>query len=125
MDRTFILVGVGGLTGSILRYLIATFFARQAASGFPYGTLVVNLVGCFLIGVLFALSEKGELLSPEWRILLTTGFCGGFTTFSAFSYESVQMLQDGQMLTALLYVGTSVIVGLALTYAGMLLVKAM
>ena len=124
MDRTLILVGIGGLAGSILRYLVAIFFARQASSGFPYGTLAVNLAGCFLIGILFALSEKGDLLSPEWRILLTTGFCGGFTTFSTFSYESIRLIQDGEILFVSLYAGGSVIAGLILTYLGMLVIRS-
>ena len=123
MDRTLILVGIGGLAGSILRYLITLFFARQAGSTFPYGTLVVNLTGCFLIGLIFALSEKGDVLSPEWRILLTTGFCGGFTTFSTFSYESIRLMQDGEVLFVSLYVGISVIVGLLATWLGMLIIR--
>ena len=124
MDRTLILVGIGGLFGSVLRYLVAIFFARQAASAFPYGTFVVNLAGCFIIGVVLALSEKGDLISPEWRVLLTTGFCGGFTTFSAFSYESIRLIQDGQILFVSAYVAGSVIIGLAATYLGMLLVRS-
>ena len=124
MDRTLILVGVGGLAGSVLRYLVTLFFATRAATGFPYGTLAVNLVGCLLIGMIFGISEKGDLLSPEWRILLTTGFCGGFTTFSTFSYESIRLLQDGEILLVSLYVGGSVVAGLLLTYLGMLLVRS-
>jgi len=125
MDRTLILVGIGGLFGSILRYLVAVFFARQAASAFPYGTLFVNLAGCFLIGILFALSEKGNVLSPEWRILLTTGFCGGFTTFSTFSYESIRLIQDGEIFLVSVYVAGSVVVGLVSTWLGMLLVRSL
>jgi CrcB protein len=124
MDRTLILVGIGGLAGSVLRYLVALFFARQAATAFPWATLAVNLAGCFLIGIFFALSEKGSLLSPEWRILLTTGFCGGFTTFSTFTYESIRLLQDGEILFVSLYIGGSVVAGLLLTYLGILLIRA-
>jgi CrcB protein len=123
MDRTLILVGIGGLAGSVLRYIVTLLFARQAGSAFPYGTLVVNLAGCFLIGVIFALSEKGDVLSPEWRLLLTTGFCGGFTTFSAFSYESIRLTQDGELLLLLLYVSISVIAGLLATWFGMLIIR--
>jgi CrcB protein len=124
MDRNSILVGVGGLAGSILRYLVALYFARQATSGFPFGTLAVNLAGCFLIGILFAVSEKSDLLSPEMRVLLTTGFCGGFTTFSTFSYESIRLIQDGELLFVALYAGGSVVAGLLLTYLGMLLIRS-
>ena len=125
MDRTLILVGIGGLAGSILRYLVALVFSTRAAANFPYGTLAVNLVGCLLIGMIFAITEKGDLLSPEWRILLTTGFCGGFTTFSTFSYESIRLLQDGEILLVTLYVGGSVVAGLLLTYLGMLLIRSL
>jgi CrcB protein len=91
---------------------------------FPFATLIVNVGGCFLIGVLFALSDRGNLLSPEWRIFLTTGFCGGFTTFSTFSYESLLLVQDGEYLYLAAYVAISVFVGLAATYLGILLIRS-
>lgn len=124
MDRNLILVGVGGFLGSVFRYLVTVLLARQFTSSFPLGTLTVNVVGCFLIGILFALSEKGNLLTPEWRIFLTTGFCGGFTTFSTFSYESIRLLQDGEILYLSLNVALSVIVGFAATYLGMFFIKS-
>lgn len=124
MDRNLILVGVGGFLGSVSRYLVTVLLARQFTSSFPLGTLTVNVVGCFLIGILFALSEKGNLLTPEWRIFLTTGFCGGFTTFSTFSYESIRLLQDGEILYLSLNVALSVIVGFAATYLGMFFIKS-
>ena len=124
MDRTLILVGIGGLFGSVLRYLVAVFFARQAASTFPYGTFVVNLAGCFFIGVVFALSEKGNLISPEWRILLTTGFCGGFTTFSAYGLQTVVLADGGILWIAVLNVVVSNAVGLALVWIGISLSRA-
>lgn len=124
MDRNVLFVGIGGLAGSIARYLVAVLFAGVLSPAFPFATLTVNIVGCFLIGVLFALSDRGSILSPEWRILLTTGFCGGFTTFSTFSYESLRLLQDGEYLYVALYVLLSVVVGLAATYIGIALIKA-
>jgi len=124
MDRNLILVGIGGFLGSGFRYLVTVLLARQFTSSFPLGTFTVNVVGCFLIGILFALSEKGNLLSPEWRIFLTTGFCGGFTTFSTFSYESIRLLQDGEILYLSLNVALSVIVGFAATYLGMFFIKS-
>lgn len=124
MDRNIILVGVGGFLGSVFRYLVTILLARQFTTSFPLGTLTVNIVGCFLIGILFALSEKGNLLTPEWRIFLTTGFCGGFTTFSTFSYESIRLLQDGELLYLSLNVALSVIVGFAATYLGMFVIKS-
>ena len=124
MARNLILVGVGGFLGSVSRYLVTVLLARQFTSSFPLGTLTVNVVGCFPIGILFALSEKGNLLTPEWRIFLTTGFCGGFTTFSTFSYESIRLLQDGEILYLSLNVALSVIVGFAATYLGMFFIKS-
>lgn len=124
MDRNLILVGVGGFLGSVFRYLVTILLARQFTTSFPLGTLTVNIVGCFLIGILFALSEKGNLLTPEWRIFLTTGFCGGFTTFSTFSYESIRLLQDGEMLYLSLNVIVSVVIGFASTYLGILFIKS-
>ena len=118
------MVGIGGFVGSVLRYLVSLGFAAWSASPFPYATFTVNVVGCFLIGILFALSERGNVLSPEWRIFLTTGFCGGFTTFSTFSYESLRLAQDGELLYLFANVGLSVVLGLAATYAGILLMRS-
>jgi CrcB protein len=125
MDRSILLVGIGGFVGSIARYLVAVLFASQISSVFPFGTLAVNVVGCFLIGILFALSDRGNILSPELRILLTTGFCGGFTTFSTFSYESLQLMQDGEYLYLAAYVLISVFVGLAATFVGITLIRSL
>lgn len=124
MDRNIFLVGFGGLIGSIARYLVAVLFAGQFASGFPFATLAVNILGCFLIGIIFAFTERSNALSPEWRVLLTTGFCGGFTTFSTFSYESIKLMQDGEFLYLGLNVVLSVVVGFAATYLGILLVRS-
>ena len=124
MDGNIILVGVGGFLGSVFRYLVTILVARQFTTSFPLGTLTVNIVGCFLIGILFALSEKGNLLTPEWRIFLTTGFCGGFTTFSTFSYESIRLLQDGEILYLSLNVIVSVVIGFASTYLGMFFIRS-
>jgi CrcB protein len=124
MDRNILLVGIGGLLGSVARYLVAIALAGQTAGIFPFATLAVNIVGCFLIGLIFAFADRGNLLTPEWRIFLTTGFCGGFTTFSTFSYESLRLLQDGEYLYVAAYVLISVIVGLAATFLGIVLVRA-
>jgi CrcB protein len=124
MDRSILLVGIGGFVGSVARYLVAVLFAGQISSVFPFATLTVNVVGCFVIGILFGLSDRGNLLSPEWRMLLTTGFCGGFTTFSTFSYESLRLMQDGEYLYLAAYVLISVVVGLAATFVGITLIRS-
>jgi len=124
MDRNIFLVGLGGLIGSVARYLVAVLFAGQFTSSFPIATFTVNIVGCFIIGILFALSDRGNILSPEWRVFLTTGFCGGFTTFSTFSYESIKLIQDGEFFYLGLYVALSVVVGFAATYLGIIVVRS-
>ena len=90
-----LLVGFGGLFGSIARYWIAGVVQRLDGSGFPVGTLSVNVLGSFILGLLMALSLDRGLVNPNARLLLATGFCGGFTTMSTFSYETVALLRDG------------------------------
>ena len=86
------------------------------------GTFTVNIVGCLAIGIIFGISEKMNL-SPEWRLFLATGICGGFTTFSAFSFETMAMLRDGLVLYSLLYIAVSMLIGLISVYMGMTLLK--
>ena len=93
MFKTILLVGVGSFIGGISRYLVNVFVQKLYLTSFPLGTFLVNITGCLLIGIFFGLSEKGNLLKPEWLIFLTTGVCGGFTTFSSFSYESLALLK--------------------------------
>ena len=83
MTRSLILVGVGSCVGGIARYLSQLFIQKHYPSSFPFGTLSVNITGCFIIGIIYALADKGNLMSPATRLLLATGFCGGFTTFSS------------------------------------------
>jgi CrcB protein len=95
---------------------------QPRTAGFPVGTLAVNIIGCFLIGIVFGLFDRGQI-SHEWRIILATGFLGGFTTFSAFSNESFMLLRDGHAPLAFAYIAASVILGLSATYLAYLLVK--
>jgi CrcB protein len=120
--KLLLVVGVGSFIGGISRYLVSLFVQNKFLSTFPYGTLVVNITGCFLIGVVYALSEKGNV-NAEWRLFLITGFLGGFTTFSSFSNETVSMLRDAQYWQALSYIGISIVVGLAATFGGISLIK--
>jgi len=103
---------MGGAAGSMLRFLVQ----RLMNDRFPAGTLVVNLFGCFLIGIIWALASKN--LDESRRLLLATGFCGGFTTFSAFSHEAVQMLVEDRWFTFAIYAGLSFAGGLLATYFG-------
>ena len=112
--NAIILVGLGGAAGSVLRYLCQ----RSLNSfNFPYGTLTVNLAGCLLIGILWGLFAKGQLTETS-RLLLMSGFCGGFTTYSAFTQESIHMLTQQRFLLFFIYVMVSVAAGLLATFAG-------
>ena len=123
MFKLLLLVGAGGCLGSICRYLVQQGFARLLAGSFPTGTLLVNVAGSFLIGIVYAWSEKNGLLSAEGRLFLATGFCGGFTTFSTFSYEMLLLLRQGAPGYALLYAATSVLAILLATAAGIYLTR--
>ena len=105
--KIILAIGIGSCIGGICRYLLSQFIQNKFLSSFPYGTLGVNIIGCFLIGIVFGLSERGNI-SVEWRLFLATGVLGGFTTFSAFSNETVGMLRDGQLWHAFAYIACSV-----------------
>jgi fluoride exporter len=100
------LVGLGGFTGSIARYGLSILFQRFSFD-WPFGTMTANFMGCFIIGVISAVAERTEMLSPGARLLLATGFCGGFTTMSSMVYESMQMLRSGEYLHGGLYIGVT------------------
>lgn len=121
--RLLLIIGIGGFLGTIARYLSQQLVYRFYPATFPMGTLAVNVTGCLLIGIIYVLSEKGNLLTPEWRLFLTTGLCGGFTTFSTFSYESVQLLNDGEYSSLGIYVIASVVLGILATIIGIWLTK--
>ncbi len=123
MARIILIVGTGGFIGTVFRFLLAQFIQRKAFSDFPFGTLSVNILGCLIIGLVFALSERLHIHS-EWRMFLATGICGGFTTFSAFSFETFDLLRHGQLFHASAYVIASVLLGLLATYAGYALLKS-
>lgn len=116
-------VALGGAVGSALRYLLGGAVQRAMHAGFPYGTLVVNILGCFLVGMLIRLFMNVEP-PASLRALLIVGFCGGFTTFSTFTSETIGLAQAGAYLRASLYVLASVALCLAATGAGMAAVRA-
>lgn len=114
---------MGGFIGTVARYLSQQLVYRFYPAIFPMGTLAVNVIGCLLIGIIYVFSERGNLLSPEWRLFLTTGICGGFTTFSTFSYESVQLLNEGEYSYVTVYAVASVVLGVLATLFGIWITK--
>jgi CrcB protein len=120
--RIVLLIGLGSFIGGISRYLLSQVIQLKVASAFPYGTLIVNIIGCFLIGIVYGLFERSGITN-EWRLILATGLIGGFTTFSAFSLESLKLIRDGQAGSALIYILCSVVIGLAATYGGVMAVS--
>ncbi|HYQ56750.1 MAG TPA: fluoride efflux transporter CrcB [Draconibacterium sp.] len=123
MLRTILIVGSGGFIGSVLRYLVQIFVEKGMSTTFPWGTFVANMAGSFIIGIVFALAQKGNLLSAEWRMFLAVGFCGGFTTFSSFAYNNLTMLKEQAYGQFILNVGGSLCLGLLAVYLGMVLVR--
>ena len=123
MFKYIILIGTGGFIGSVLRFYISKLVQNVFLSSFPYGTFAVNVIGCLLIGIIFGIAEKGTWLTPEWRMFLTVGLCGGFTTFSTFSSESFQLLRDGQLIHVLSYTTLSVLLGILAVYIGYMISK--
>ena len=116
------LVGAGSFIGGICRYLLSGLIQSKTTSGFPFGTLVVNLAGCLLIGMLYGIFEKTDV-STGWRLFMVTGILGGFTTFSAFSIETFNLLKTGHAGMGLLYILLSVAGGVGLSFLGAWIIK--
>jgi CrcB protein len=124
MNRA-LLVGVGGMVGSLARYWIGGAVQELAGSTFPFGTLVVNLLGSLIIGVVVTLSLERGMISAETRLLLATGFCGGFTTMSTFSYETLALIADGERLQAMANIGGSLLGCIGAVWVGLVLGRMM
>jgi CrcB protein len=122
MIKQLFIAGFGGFVGTVFRFLISRYFHLNLPTDFPWGTFVINILGSFLIGLFYGLSEKENFMSPDLRLFLTVGVCGGFTTFSTFSNESLQLLQNKDFLNLSLYVGFSFFLGIAAVYLGRQLV---
>lgn len=122
MTEVISLVGIGlaGSLGALARYLLGRFIAERAGAEFPFGTLLINVTGAFVIGLLFALTAR-KLLSPAWQTVLATGFLGGYTTFSTMSWEGVQLARGGSSRLSLLYFGGNLLVGLLAAALGLAL----
>jgi len=103
MIKTLLLVGTGGFLGSVSRFLASRLMQSNFPSSFPIGTFLVNISGCFLIGLIYGVSEKSSLLTSGWKMFLAVGFCGGFTTFSTFANENLALIRDGDLFHFFIY----------------------
>jgi CrcB protein len=120
--KILLLIGSGGFIGSVLRYLLSQSVQNKFLSSFPYGTMSVNIIGSLLIGVVYGLVDKGNL-SPEARLFLATGILGGFTTFSAFTLDALNLLQEGLWLESISYILLSVVLGVVAAFLGIFIIK--
>lgn len=121
--KMMLLAGVGGFVGTCLRYLTGRLCHLWSLGGFPLGTFVVNVVGCFVIGALLGLAEQKNLLSPSMNVMLVTGFCGGFTTFSSFADDIFLLMQQRHWGIFILYTGLSLVLGIIMVWLGRAVVK--
>jgi fluoride exporter len=120
----YVMVGIGGCLGSVARFWLGSFIGSRMGTRFPYGTLVINVTGSFLIGLVFAVLTVKTQWSPTWRYLIPIGFLGGYTTFSSFEFETLRTIQDGQIALGLLYVAASVAFGFVAVWGGVIAGKA-
>lgn len=117
-------IAAGSAIGGVGRYLLGGVVQRWAGTTFPVGTLLVNITGSFLIGAIIRFALESAWITPEVRAFLTIGICGGYTTFSTFSYETAVMIENGEWGRASLYIGTSVLLSLLATFAGFMAGRA-
>ena len=118
-----LVVAIGGSMGAVARYLVSSWAAERFGSNFPYGTLIVNIVGCFIIGAFMVLVTERVIANPYWRLLVAVGFIGGLTTFSSFGYETLKLVEDAQLQWALYNMVANVIFGFGATWLGMTLAR--
>ena len=119
-----ILVALGGALGAVCRYLAGNAISKAVGSALPWGTFLINLGGCFAMGLLMTVIVERELLPAAWRLFLCVGLLGGFTTFSSFGYEALMLLAEGNILAAAGYAGGSVVFGLVAAGVGVLAARA-
>ena len=122
--QTTIMIAVAGLLGTLLRYWLSGFVARQYGETFPWGTIAVNLIGCLLTGAVFFVTETRVVMNPTLRMVLLIGLLGGFTTFSSYGLQTFTLLRDGSFGLAILNVVTSNTLGLVMVWFGYLVAKA-
>lgn len=123
MVKSLMIAGMGGFVGTAFRFAISRYIQIHTPTVFPWGTFIVNILGSLFIGFIFGLTEKGDWLSPEFRIFLTVGICGGFTTFSALTDDAFLLLQSREWLRFIIYASLSFTLGLVAVYIGRMTIK--
>ncbi len=123
MFKNFLIVGIGSFFGGGFRYLTQNLITKAVNIPFPFGTMGVNIIGSFIIGIIFALSLKSNLVTTDMKMLLATGFCGGFTTFSSFSLDTFGLIRNGEFMYAFTYVGLTLFLGFSATILAIQLIK--
>ena len=123
MLKTILYIAIGGAIGSVLRYLTTVFVSRFWSNQFPLATFIANIIGCFLIGLFIGILAKNQLEDSSLKWFLVTGFCGGYTTFSAFGMENFNLFQNNNSLLAFGYVALSILLGLFAVWFGLLVSK--
>lgn len=115
MIKNLLLAGLGGCIGSMMRMAV---YLLLKSTAFPFATFIINIAGSLLIGIIIGISVNNQSFNNNWRIFLATGICGGFTTFSAFSFENIELMQQGKFALSLLYITGSVVIGIAAAWIG-------
>jgi CrcB protein len=125
MLAKLLIIGMGGFLGSVTRYHAAQWIGQHWGRTFPLGTFIVNVSGCFLIGLLMHLFTERFMVKPQWRLFFVVGFLGSYTTFSTFEYESGELVKDGEMLIAVLNITLSVVAGFVALKLGEAVAKSL
>lgn len=123
MLKSILIVGFGGFVGTVARFLTSRYFQENITSVFPWSTLIINILGSLLIGIIFGISEKGDFMNPDVRLFLTVGICGGFTTFSTFSNDAFLLLRQDEWIRFAFYTSMSFFLGLLAVYGGRIIIK--
>ena len=121
----YLLIGLGAFLGANARYMMQNWAAARWGTSFPLGTLLVNVIGSFILGFFLTAATQRAAISTNWRLFIAVGLLGGYTTFSSFTYETLALLQGDRWLARMLYFGGNVVVGLLAAFAGILLARAL